>query len=49
MKSWSGAMESSLGVDFGVELVSYCCPSWTAFGSDSRVPCQCLLLRGTFA
>ena len=36
MESWSGAMEWSLGVDFGVErsqILSYFCPSGTGFGS----------------
>ena len=43
VESWSGAIEWSLGVDFGVErsqIWSYCYPSWTGFGSDLPVPCQ---------
>ena len=32
MESWNGAIEWSLGVDYGVEfskILSFCCTSWT--------------------
>ena len=37
MEYRSGAMEWSLGVDFGVEfsqILSFCCPSWTGLTSS---------------
>ena len=36
VESWSGVMEWSLGVDFGVEgsqICSNCCLSWIGLGS----------------
>ena len=44
LEPWSGVLERSLEWN----IFSYCCPSWKGVGSDSPVPCQCLILRGTF-
>ena len=44
LEPWSGVLRWILEWN----IFSYCCSSWTGVGSDSPVPCQCLLLRGTF-
>ena len=43
--AWAGAMEWSLGEEFGVEYIQLLLPSWRkGVDSDSPVPCQCLIL-----